>query len=142
VLVKAAVFVTLMCVPGNIGQEGAQCADDPRGERDECKNNKDNCSGYPSRTVAYLQAMEYAGVDKNWKPVGWDQFNKPSTVVDQILYRELRQRAGTDPYGYRGPRGAEVVEHPADGDHDCPHFHAKRNLSESSIKFPYYPKKP
>jgi RHS repeat-associated protein len=102
---------------------------------------EDPCSAYPSRSVAFTQASNYAGRNDNWNKVGWDQYNYPRDKGSQISYTNLRQKIGNDPYGYRSPDGGEVVEHPADGDHPCPHFHAKKTLSGSSEKFPYDPNK-
>ncbi len=108
---------------------------------DEPKQCENPCQGFPSRTGAYIQASEYAGLSEDWYPIGWDQYNKPSLSVDQKTYTEHRQRIGNDPYGYRSPKGGEVVEHPADSHHLCPHFHAKPSLGNSSIPFPYDPQK-
>ena len=102
---------------------------------------ENQCSAYPSRSVAFAEASNYAGLNASWNKVGWDQFNYPSDKSSQINYTQLRQSIGNDPYGYRSIDGGEVVEHPADGDHPCPHFHAKRNLSGSSRRFPYDPNK-
>ncbi|MBC5768345.1 DUF6531 domain-containing protein [Ramlibacter albus] len=109
-----------------------------------CKDVSDEnpCRDQPSRTDAFLRAAQYAGVGPEWTPVGWDQFNKPKTKDDQLKYKELRQRAGNDPYGHRSPEGGEIVEHPADKDHPCPHFHAKKNLADPGIVIAYDPKKP
>lgn len=109
---------------------------------EDCDKDDDNpCSGFPSRVDAFLGAAEYAGLNDEWKEVGWEEYNKPTTTEDQIEYTEFRQRIGNDPYGYWGPDGGEIVEHPADADHHCPHFHAKRNISDSSVRFPYDPEK-
>jgi len=100
------------------------------------------CTGYPSRTEAFLQASAHAGMGPDWTPIGWSQFNMPGDKLGQINYTQLRQKYPGDPYGYSGPNGGEVVEHPADADHKCPHFHAKKTLGDSHAPFPYDPGKP
>jgi hypothetical protein len=77
----------------------------------------------------------------DWQSIGWDQCNKPTNKDDQLKYTELRQCNPSDPYGYRSPTGGEVVLHPADKDHSCPHYHAKRKLSDKSVVFPFDPAK-
>jgi hypothetical protein len=111
-------------------------------QSDTCPpENKNQCASYPSRSVAFSQAASHAGLSTDWNRVGWDQFNKPRDRESQINYSQLRQKIGDDPYGYRSFSGGEVVEHPADSDHPCPHFHAKKSLSDSSTPFPYDPNK-
>jgi RHS repeat-associated protein len=101
------------------------------------------CAGYPSRTDANLAALNCAGVNSDWTRIGWEMFNKPKPgSPDERIYAEFRKWVGSDPYGYSGPTGGEIVEHPADGQHPCPHFHAKPNLYDSSTVFPYDPFKP
>ncbi|MBK7002680.1 MAG: RHS repeat-associated core domain-containing protein [Rhodoferax sp.] len=102
---------------------------------------ENKCSGYPSRTAAFLQASAHAGVGSGWTPIGWDMFNKPRSVADQISYTRFRQQIGNDPHGYAGPNGGELVEHPADAEHPCPHFHAKKRGSDTFVVFPYEPPK-
>jgi hypothetical protein len=110
---------------------------------DACKNNDNLCSQYPSRTQAFIEASNYAKTDSSWLSIGWDQFNKPRNSADQIKYTEFRRLIGNDPYGYQNPKnGGEVVQHPADSEHPCPHYHAKTTLSSKSAVFPYDPKKP
>jgi len=106
-------------------------------KRDGC-----DCSQYPSRTQAYFDAAAIAKISQEWYMVGWDAYNKPQTKSAQIEYTKFRQRIGKEPYGWRSPHGGELVEHPADDDHPCPHFHAKPNLAARSIPFPYDPSKP
>jgi hypothetical protein len=108
---------------------------------EQCKNDHP-CQGLPSRTEAYLEAAAYAGLGSDWSPVDWGQFNKPTSTSDQKSYTQLRQSIGNAPYGHRSPQGGEIVEHPADSDHPCPHFHAKRSLGGKSVTFPYDPNKP
>jgi len=106
-------------------------------EQDQCNP----CSQYPSRTEAYMQANNSAQVGSDWTAVGWDQYNKPSSRTDQIKYADFRSQIGSSPYGHRGPNGGEIVEHPADSDHKCPHFHAKKDLGAAGMVFPYDPEK-
>lgn len=107
------------------------------------QSNKNDgcCKEYPSRTDAYLQATASAKSGADWTPVGWDQYNKPRTKADQVKYADFRSQIGSSPYGHRGPNGGEIVEHPADADHNCPHFHAKSSLGASGVVFPYDPAK-
>ncbi|WP_158218958.1 RHS repeat domain-containing protein [Roseateles aquatilis] len=106
------------------------------------KKGECDCSHYPSRTQAYFNAAAVANISSDWYMVDWDAYNKPRTRSAQIEYTKFRQRIGKEPYGWRSPQGGELVEHPADDDHPCPHFHAKPNLAAKSIQFPYDPAKP
>lgn len=87
-------------------------------------------------------AAEYAQLNDSWQTMGWNLFNKPPTKQDMINYTQHRQRHPDAPYGYHGPTGSELVEHPADGDHPCPLFHAKPHGGMKFTVFPYDPAKP
>jgi uncharacterized protein RhaS with RHS repeats len=102
----------------------------------ECK-----CTQYPSKAAAFMQARAHAGVGTGWYDIGWDQFNKPRDKSGQISYTEFRQKNPNDPYGHRNYEGGEVVVHPADSEHPCPHYHAKRSLKDSGVVFPFDPAK-
>jgi RHS repeat-associated protein len=115
--------------PNNSASSGKQ-------EKKDC-----DCSSYPSKTAAFVAASEYAGVGPGWYDVGWDQYNKPKNKIDQIRYKDLRQSNPNDPYGHRSYGGGEVVLHPADSEHPCPHYHAKKTLSDSGKVFPFDPAK-
>jgi RHS repeat-associated protein len=96
------------------------------------------CKATDTRTAAFMKAAEYAGLDSGWVSTPWSQYNRPRSKADQSAYTEFRQGIGNDPYGYQNPAsGGEIVEHPADSDHPCPHFHAKKHLGGRAMIFPY-----
>ena len=136
-------FRTLAAIlAANAAKNTADAVSKNAAKSELCQPEDNNpCSAYPSRSEAFSQASNYAGLSSKWYTVGWDQFNKPRDKSSQISYSKLRQNIGNDPYGYRSSSGGEIVEHPADSHHPCPHFHAKHALSTQGIKFPYDPDK-